>query len=237
MSDDQLYRDRQHAGAELAIRLNALKGRSDVVVLGLPRGGVPVAYEVARALGAPLDVVTARKLGVPGHRELAMGAIAPGNVLVLDADIVAWYRIPNAAVEAVVQQERTELSRREQAYREGRAPVQIRDRVVVLIDDGLATGSTMKAAVQTVRAQAPARIVVAVPVGAPDTCRQFTNLVDEIVCSRMPAGFGSVGQWYRDFSQTTDEEVRELLRDAISSGSEAGGSPGPFVPQQGSGLH
>jgi putative phosphoribosyl transferase len=237
MGDDQLYRDRQHAGAELAVRLNALKGHSDVVVLALPRGGVPVAYEVARALGAPLDVVTARKLGVPGHCELAMGAIASGNVLVLDADIVAWYRIPNATVEAVVQQERTELSRREHAYREGRAPVQIRDRVVVLIDDGLATGSTMKAAVQTVRAQNPSRIVVAVPVGAPETCRQFTNLVDEVVCTRMPPGFGSVGQWYRDFSQTTDEEVRELLRDAISAGSEAGDSRGPFVRQPGSGLH
>ena len=214
--DDQLYRDRRQAGAELATRLSALEG-SDALILGLPRGGVPVAHEVARSLRVPLDVLVVRKLGVPGHRELAMGAIASGNSLFLDADTIAWYRIPKTAIEAVAQEERAELFRREQTYREGRPPARIRDRVVVLIDDGLATGSTMKAAVQAVRAQEAARIVVAAPVGAPDTCRQFTTLVDDIVCARMPEHFSSVGQWYRDFSQTTDEEVRELLRDNLES--------------------
>ena len=215
--DEHLYHDRQAAGAELARQLNGLKGRSNILVLGLPRGGVPVAYEVALVLGAPLDVLTVRKLGVPGHRELAMGAIASGDVLVLDAEIVAWYRISKKAVEAVVEEERAELNRREQAYRQGRAPIEVRDQTVVLIDDGLATGSTMKAAVQAVRAQEPSQIVVAAPVGAPDTCRQFKNLVDDVVCARTPEHFGSVGQWYRDFSETTDEEVRELLRDNLES--------------------
>jgi predicted phosphoribosyltransferase len=221
--DQLVYRDRQEAGAELAGRLDALKGRSDVLILGLPRGGVPVAYEVARSLRVPLDVLIVRKLGVPGRRELAMGAIAAGNILVLDAEIVAWYRIPQTAIDAVVQEERTELSRREQAYRDGRSPAQIRDRAVVLIDDGLATGSTMKAAVQAVRAQEPATIVVAVPVGSPETCRQFANLVDEVVCARTPVYFSSVGQWYRDFSPTTDEEVRELLRDNLEDMRKAQG--------------
>jgi putative phosphoribosyl transferase len=198
---------------ELAQRLAALNGRADVVVLALPRGGVPVAYEVARALNARLDVLIVRKLGVPGRPELAMGAIAPGNVLVLDAEILAWYKVPQAAIDAVVRTERDEMDRREQTYREGRAPAALSNRVVVIVDDGLATGSTMKAAVQSVRASEPARVVVAVPVGSPDTCRHFATLVDEVVCARTPEPFFSVGQWYRDFSQTTDEEVRELLRD------------------------
>jgi putative phosphoribosyl transferase len=209
----QLYTDRQSAGVELAGRLARLKGRQDVVVLALPRGGVPVAHEVARALNARLDVLIVRKLGVPGRPELAMGAIAPGNVLVLDAEVLAWYRIRQAAIDAVVQAERREMDRRERTYREGRAPNVLNNCVAVIIDDGLATGSTMKAAVQSVRASTPAQIVVAVPVGSPDTCRQFAALVDEVVCARTPEPFFSVGQWYRDFAQTTDEEVRELLRD------------------------
>jgi putative phosphoribosyl transferase len=205
------YRDRQHAGVEVASRLGHFKGRDDVVVLALPRGGVPVAYEVARALDVPLDVFLVRKLGMPGHRELAMGAIASGGVRVLNDTVVAWYRIPEAAINAVAREEEAELRRRERAYRDGRSPVELRGRIVLLIDDGLATGSTMKAAVQAVREHAPSRIIVAVPVGSPETCREFADIADEIVCARAPEHFTAVGQWYHDFSQTTDEEVRELL--------------------------
>lgn len=174
-------------------------------------GGVPVAYEVARALGAPLDVFLVRKLGVPGHRELAMGAIASGGVRVVNEDVVNWYRVSEGVIEDVAREEQAELERREREYRDGGAPVELRDRIVLLIDDGLATGSTMKAAVQAVRAHAPTRIVVAVPVGSSDTCREFADIADEIVCARAPEHFAAVGQWYRDFSQTTDEEVRDLL--------------------------
>jgi putative phosphoribosyl transferase len=215
--DQQAYRDRRHAGADLAGLLGRFGGRSDVVVLGLPRGGVPVACEVARALGAPLDVFLVRKLGTPGHRELAMGAIASGGVRVLNEDVVTWYGIPEAAIEDVAREEQAELERRERAYRGGRPPIDLRDRVVLLIDDGLATGSTMRAAVQAVRAHQPARIVVAVPVGSPETCRAFSKIADEVVCAREPAHFAAVGEWYRDFSQTTDEEVRDLLRGACES--------------------
>jgi putative phosphoribosyl transferase len=208
----QPYGDRRQAGVELASRLGDLKGRSDVVVLALPRGGVPVAHEVARALGASLDVFLVRKLGVPGHRELAMGAIASGGVRVLNEDVVNWYRVSDAVIDDVARVEQAELERREREYRRGRAPVELRDRTVVLIDDGLATGSTMKAAVQAVRAHRPSRIIVAVPVGSLDTCREFADIADEIVCARAPEQFAAVGQWYRDFSQTTDEEVRDLLQ-------------------------
>jgi predicted phosphoribosyltransferase len=209
--DEQPYRDRRHAGVELAARLEHLKNRPDVVILALPRGGVPVAYEVARALDAPLDVFVVRKLGMPGHRELAMGAIAPGGVRVLNDEVVSWYRIPESTIDQVAREELAELERREHAYRQGRPPLVLRDRVVVLIDDGLATGSTMRAAVQAVRAQNPARVIVAVPVGAPDTCRELAAVADEVVCVRTPAFFSAVGQWYQDFSQTTDEEVKLLL--------------------------
>lgn len=208
------YRDRRHAGAELAARLHHLEGRNDVVVLALPRGGVPVGYEVARAIGAPLDVFLVRKLGLPDHRELAMGAIASGGVRVLNDEVVSWYRVPQTAIEAVAREEQAELERREREYRAGRTVVPLQGRVVVLVDDGLATGSTMKAAVQAVRAHHPAKIVVAVPVGSPDTCQEFADISDEIVCARAPERFAAVGQWYRDFSQTTDEEVRDLLQEA-----------------------
>jgi putative phosphoribosyl transferase len=208
------YRDRRHAGEELAVRLDRLKGRNDVVVLALPRGGVPVGYEVARSLGAPLDVFLVRKLGVPGHRELAMGAIASGGVRVLNDQVVDWYGIPQSAIDAVAREEQEELERRERAYRAGRVPVPQEGKTVVLVDDGLATGSTMKAAVQAVRARRPASIIVAVPVGSPETCRDFADIADEIVCVRAPQYFAAVGQWYRDFSQTTDEEVRDLLQTA-----------------------
>jgi predicted phosphoribosyltransferase len=175
---------------------------------------VPVGAEVARALGAPLDVFLVRKLGLPGHPELAMGAIASGGVRVLNEDVVSWYRIPESVIDDVAREEQTELERREREYREGRGPIDVRDRAVLLIDDGLATGSTMRAAVQAIRARGPARVVVAVPVGSPDTCRQFVDLADEIVCARTPEHFAAVGQWYRDFSQTTDEEVKALLHSA-----------------------
>jgi putative phosphoribosyl transferase len=207
----QPYDDRRHAGAVLAARLERFKGRNDVVVLALPRGGVPVAHEVARALNAPLDVFLVRKLGMPDHRELAMGAIASGGVRVLNEDVVAAYRLSEETINAVARAEQAELERRERTYRDGRGAVELRDRIVLLIDDGLATGASMKAAVEAVRAHDPARIVVAVPVGSPETCREFADVADEIVCARAPEHFAAVGQWYRDFSQTSDEEVRELL--------------------------
>jgi predicted phosphoribosyltransferase len=197
----------------LAKQLEHFKGRKDVVVLALPRGGVPVAHEVSHALDAPLDVFVVRKLGVPGHRELAMGAIASGGVRVLNEDVVRAYRISETVIDRVAREEQGELERRERTYRSGRTPVELRDRVVLLIDDGLATGSTMKAAVEAVRARDPARIVVAVPVGSSETCREFADVADEIVCARAPEYFAAVGQWYRDFSQTTDQEVRELMHE------------------------
>jgi len=212
--NQQPYRDRRDAGAELAGRLRHLEGRSDVVVLALPRGGVPVGYEVARAIGAPLDVFLVRKLGLPGHRELAMGAIASGGVRVLNEDVIRWYGVPESAIDTIAQEEWTELERREREYRAGRAPVVLKGRTVILVDDGLATGSTMKAAVQSVRAYGPSRVIFAVPVGSPDSCHEFADIADEIVCARAPEHFAAVGQWYRDFSQTTDDEVRELLHEA-----------------------
>ena len=216
----QPYNDRRHAGAVLAKELQHFKDRHDVVVLALPRGGVPVAHEVAQALAAPLDVFIVRKLGFPGHRELAMGAIASGGVRVLNDDVVAAYRVPEAVIDQITREEQAELERREFAYREGRPAAELRDRIVLLIDDGLATGASMKAAVEAVRAHRPARIVVAVPVGSPDTCREFADVADEIVCARAPQYFSAVGQWYRDFSQTTDQEVRELLHEQARPATE-----------------
>ena len=210
---DQPFEDRRHAGRVLAGQLEPYKGRSGVVVLALPRGGVPVAHEVARALGVPLDVFLVRKLGVPGRRELAMGAIASGGIRVLNEEVVSAFRLPEAVIDAVAREEQAELERRERTYRDGRTPVELRGRTVLLIDDGLATGATMKAAVEAVRARDPARVVVAVPVGSPESCREFSDIADEIVCARAPESFAAVGQWYRDFSETSDEEVCELLRE------------------------
>jgi predicted phosphoribosyltransferase len=207
------FSDRTEAGLELAGRLDHYKDRDDLVVLALPRGGVPVAYEVARRLRAPLDIFLVRKLGVPGHPELAMGAIATGAVRVLNEDVVNWYGIPRSVIDQVARAEQAELERRERAYRDGRPPIPLTGRTVLLIDDGLATGSTMKAAVQSVRAHQPARIVVAVPVGSPGTCAEFADLADKIVCARTPESFSAVGLWYRDFSQTSDAEVRALLHE------------------------
>jgi putative phosphoribosyl transferase len=215
------FAHRREAGVELAGRLAHLRG-DDVIVLALPRGGVPVAYEVARHLHAPLDIFLVRKLGLPGHEELAMGAIASGGVRVLNDDVVQWYRIPTPVIDAVAQKEQQELERRERDYRGSRPPLDLRGRVVVLVDDGLATGSTMKAAVQAVRTHQPSRIVVAVPVGSPDTCDAFADIADEVVCARSPAGFSAVGQWYRDFSQTSDAEVGALLHESGGTIGSAG---------------
>ena len=212
------FTDRRHAGAVLARHLQHLAGRHDLVVLALPRGGVPVANEVARALGAPMDVFVVRKLGMPGHPELAMGAIASGGVRVMNEEVFTWYRPSAAAIEAVTRTELTELERRERAYRDGRPPVPIEGRTVILIDDGLATGSTMRAAVLAIRRLRPARVVVAVPVGAPETCEALRAIADDVVCALMPEPFSAVGLWYIDFSQTTDDEVRQLLS---SQGADA----------------
>jgi predicted phosphoribosyltransferase len=205
------FRDRHHAGLVLADKLAAYAGRSDLLVLALPRGGVPVAYEVAQALRAPLDVFLVRKLGVPGHEELAMGAVATGGVRVLNEDIVSALRIPDYAIEAVTAREQQELARREGAYRGDRPPPDVRGRTVILVDDGLATGATMHAAIAALRRQQPARIVVAVPTASPDICDALRAEVDEVVCAITPEPFQAVGFWYEDFSPTTDDEVRELL--------------------------
>jgi len=208
-----LFRDRFDAGRQLAARLQRYAGR-DVVVLALPRGGVPVGYEVARALGAPLEVFLVRKLGVPGHEELAMGAIASGGVRVLNEEVVHKLGIPAEVVDAVTEQEQQELERRVRTYRGDRPAPEVRDRIVILVDDGLATGSTMRAAVAALRQLRPRRIVVAVPVGAPETCADLQQEADESICAREPEPFFAVGAWYDNFSQTTDEEVRDLLRRA-----------------------
>jgi predicted phosphoribosyltransferase len=209
-----IYRNRSEAGQHLATRLANFANRNDVLILALPRGGVPVAYEVARALHVPLDIYLVRKLGVPGHEELAMGAIASGGVRVLNEDVVKYLGIPKGVIDSVAEIELQELERRERAYRGNRLEPDVRGKTVILVDDGLATGSTMRAAAEALRQQQPARIVVAVPVSAPQTCDEYRMGVDEIVCAVTPEPFYGVGQWYMDFSQTTDEEVRELLAKA-----------------------
>jgi predicted phosphoribosyltransferase len=208
------FADRREAGRELATLLPASLREADVLVLSLPRGGVPVAYEIARVLGATLDVFLVRKLGTPGHPELAMGAIASGGIRVLNQEVVEALGISPDLIETVTSREQSELERREAAYRRGRPMPLVKDRTVVLVDDGLATGSTMKAAVEAIQQQQPARVIVAVPVGAPETCRALGELAHEVICARTPTPFSAVGQWYRDFSQTTDDEVTELLNKA-----------------------
>lgn len=205
------FRDREQAGRVLASRLGGYAGKPDVIVLGLPRGGVPVAAEVARALGVPLDAFLVRKLGVPGHEELAMGAIAEGDVEVLNDEVVEAYLIPPALIEAVARRERREIARRQRLYRGDKPPLDVSGKTVLLVDDGLATGSTMRAAIEALHRRHPARLVVAVPVGSPDVCAEIGRRVDEMICEAMPEPFWAVGQWYEDFSPTTDEEVRELL--------------------------
>src|SRR5436309_6073471 len=205
------FRDRREAGRLLATKLSAYANRPDVLVLALPRGGVPVAYEVACALGAPLDVFVVRKLGVPGYEELAMGAVATGGARVLNDQIVQRLGIPQSIIDAVAAREQQELARRERLYRGGRPPPDVRGRTVILVDDGLATGATMRAAVMALRQLRPARIVVAVPTASPETCEELKAEADDVVCAITPEPFRAVGHWYEDFSQTTDEEVRDLL--------------------------
>ena len=213
------FPNRAEAGRRLAEKLQRYAGRDDVIVLGLPRGGVPVAYEVAQRLGAPLDVFIVRKLGVPGFEELALGAIASGGVRVLNEDVVRV--LPNASelIESVTARELAELQRREQTYRDGRPAPELRGRIAILVDDGLATGATMRAAVKALRQLGAAKIIVAVPVGAADTCHELEHEVDEAVCLMAPEWFQAVGQFYEDFSQTSDDEVRELLTRAARGGS------------------
>ena len=209
-----IYRNRIEAGKYLATQLAHYANRDDVLVLALPRGGVPVAFEVAKTLRAPLDIFLVRKLGVPGHEELAMGAIASGGVRVLNDYVVEYLSIPAGVIDSVAADELQELERRERAYRDNRPEPEIRGKTVILVDDGLATGSTMQAAAAALRRQDPGRIVVGVPVSAPETCDEYRIGVDEIICAAIPKRFLGVGRWYQDFSQTTDQEVRDLLEQA-----------------------
>jgi len=208
------FADRREAGQELASRLRKYAGRDDSIVLALPRGGVPVAFEVAEALQAPLDVFIVRKLGVPGHEEYAMGAVAPGGVRVLSDEVVRMLRIPGSAIEAVTRAELRELERRERLYRGDLPPLDVHDRDVIVVDDGLATGWTMLAAVRALAQLGPARTIVAVPTGAAETCQSLRAEADEVVCATTPENFRAVGLWYDDFSQTSDDEVRDLLQRA-----------------------
>ena|SRR5438094_3068453 len=208
---DGAFANRSEAGRLLAEKLEKYAGRDDVVVLGLPRGGVPVAYEVAKHLNAPLDVFIVRKLGVPGFEELAAGAIASGGVRVLNEDVMRAIPHADETIEVVTARETAELERRDRAYRDGRPPPELCDRTVILVDDGLATGATMRAAVKALRERSAAKVVVAVPVGPPDTCQELAQQADETICLSTPPFFQAVGQYYEDFSQTSDDDVRELL--------------------------
>jgi putative phosphoribosyl transferase len=219
------FRDRRDAGRRLAMHLGAYANRPDVLVLALPRGGVPVAAEVARALNAPLDVFLVRKLGMPGHEEFAIGAIASGGVRVVNEDTLRDYGVSREQVDAVAEAERQELERRERRYRGDRPFPSIAGKTVILIDDGLATGSTMRAAIAALGLESPTRIVVAVPTAPIETCTELRYLVDEVVCLITPDPFYAVGLWYEDFAQTTDEEVRELLEHAPTAASDRGAIP------------
>jgi putative phosphoribosyl transferase len=213
----QRFRNRAEAGSLLASQLTHFADRPNVRILALPRGGVPVALEIAQALKLPLDVFVVRKLGVPGQEELAMGAVASGNVRIVQPHVVQSLRIPQSVIEAVTVEEIRELARRERAFRGDRPSLDVRGHTIILVDDGLATGSTMRAAVAALRLQRPERIIVAVPVAASETCQQLRNEVDEIICLKTPTEFQAVGLWYEDFPQLTDEEVRTLLSKADES--------------------
>lgn len=214
------FRDRRDAGQALAQRLAGYRGRTDVIVLGLPRGGVPVAYEVAVALDAPLDVFVVRKLGMPGHEELAMGAIASGGAVVLNPEVCGMLSDAQRALAHATARETIELERREAEYREGREPLQLQDKLVIVVDDGLATGATMRAALSALRQCGVLRTVAAVPVGSPDTCERLRADADVVVCAAAPAGFRAVGQFYRNFEQTDDDEVRRLLAQAAARSTQ-----------------
>jgi putative phosphoribosyl transferase len=215
---ERAFSNRAEAGRQLAEKLEKYARLDDVIVLGLPRGGVPVAYEVAKRLHAPLDVFIVRKLGVPGFEELAAGAIASGGVRVLNEDVVRAIPYASEAIEAVTAKEIGELQRREQAYREGRPAPELRDKIVILVDDGLATGATMRVAIKALRERGTAKIIVAVPVGPLETCEEVAKEADEAICLNMPPFFQAVGQYYQDFSQTSDADVRDLLTKAALTG-------------------
>jgi putative phosphoribosyl transferase len=210
------FRDRREAGRRLTNELQSYAGRPGVIVLALPRGGVPVAYEIAQALRAPLDVFIVRKLGVPRHEELAMGALASGGVRVLDRDIIRAMQVSEAEIARVTENEEQELERRERRYRGNRPLPDVEGKTVIIVDDGLATGATMRAALQALRNRNPARLVVSVPVAAAETCKDLRAIADEIVCAETPEPFSAVGAWYQDFSETTDEEVRRLVSDSAT---------------------
>ncbi len=205
------FPNRREAGKALSRSLSAYFGRPDVLVLALPRGGVPVGYEIAAALHVPLDVFTVRKLGVPGQQELAMGAVASGGIALIDARLIQALRISDEDISAVVERETAELHRREETYRAGRPPLDVRGKTVLLVDDGIATGASMRAAIEALRSEQPKAIVVAVPVGAPDTCLHLRRVADDVVCALMPDDLVAVGAHYEDFQQIDDDEVRELL--------------------------
>lgn len=217
-----LFRDRRDAGRQLAAHLTAYANRAGVLVLALPRGGVPVAYEVALALGAPLDLFLVRKLGVPGHEELAMGAIAMGGVRVLNPDVVQTLHISEAVIERIALAEQQELERRARLYRGDQPPPNVQGRTLILVDDGLATGSTMRAAIAALRQLDPAAIVVAVPTASLETCDALRDEADDIICAFTPHPFRAVGLWYEDFAQTSDEEVQHLLQEAQRRASTDG---------------
>jgi putative phosphoribosyl transferase len=211
MRQTRLFRDRTDAGKQLAELLGAYAHRQDVLVLALPRGGVPVAFQVAKALNAPLDVLLVRKLGVPGHEELAMGAIASGGKCVLNKEVISALNISDQVIDRVREREQSELARRERRYRDDRPPPEVSGRIIILVDDGLATGASMRSAAMALRQRHPARLVIAVPVASPSTCLDLQGEVDEIICALTPEPFYGVGQWYEDFSQTSDQEVHDLL--------------------------
>jgi predicted phosphoribosyltransferase len=208
------FRDRRDGGVQLARSLRDYAKRSDVVVLALPRGGVPVAFEIATELKAPVDIVVVRKLGVPGHTELAMGAVASAGAVYLNRDVIADLQIPDEAVVETLERERAELDRRERLYRGDRPPIDVAGRTVIVVDDGLATGASVRVAVETLRRQHPTKIVVAVPVGAAETCAMLREVADDVVCLRTPSPFGGVGAWYDRFEQLTDDDVRAYLHTA-----------------------
>jgi len=214
MGETIRYTDRTQAGILLAQKLAAYAGRHDVIVLALPRGGVPVAFEIARALQAPLDVLLVRKLGVPGHEEYAMGAIATGGVCILQSDVIKQLAIPQASVDDLVQRKQEELAQRERLYRSNRPAPKLEGSIVIVVDDGLATGSTMLAAIHALRQARPARMIIAIPVGARVSVARLQAEVDEIVCLSIPENFQAVGLWYEDFNQTSDDEVIHLLDEA-----------------------
>lgn len=225
----QVFRDRRHAGQLLAHRLENHLGDPGVIVLALPRGGVPVGYEIAARIGAPLDVLVVRKLGVPGYAELAMGAIASDGILIADRRVIDMLGITREAFDAVVARERAELERRERAFRAGRPRLDIAGKTAILVDDGLATGASMAAAIDAVRARKPARVIGAVPVAAPEVCDALGDRADEMVCLLTPARLHAVGMWYRDFAQTRDDEVRALL-DAADRERQARAAPSGAEP-------